>query len=497
MKFIHLLALLPFLVQLSVHECYAQKEVDSLIALSKKMPDDTAKLHVLNSIAELSADDDVWPIYNQQMAKLSLVLMKSSVPQIKKRAMYHFANSQINTGYLHNSNGDLDSSIFYYQQALTTMQELGDKSGMAAALNNIGYAFKSQGDILSALDCYHRSLKLYESIKYDKGIANTLNNLAIIYGKQGDVKTSIEYNKKSLAISERMGDKRSVAISLNNIALLYHKRNKPEQAIADLNKALKIQNEIGDIDGIANSYNNIGYVYEENGKLQPALDNYLFAYNMALKGSDKPVFVSTAINVATIYLKLNKTKEAFLYANEAYKLAKEIAFVNELADASDLMSQIFKKKGDYKNALEMHEVYVKLKDSALNESTRKASLQMKYQYAYEKKAIADSIKNQEFQKVKDAQIAAQNSALKQEKTMKYVSFFGLALFIIISIYAYYRYRDTKKKNAIIAFQKEIVDQKQKEMIDSIVYAKRIQQSLLPTEKYIEKVLEEHKKKAKK
>ena len=459
------------------------------------MPDDTAKLHVLNSIAEMSADDNVWPIYNQQMASLSIKLMKSKVLQIKKRALYHFANSQINTGYLHNSNGNLDSSIFYYQQAFATMQELGDKSGMAAALNNIGYAFKSQGDILNALDCYHRSLKLYESIKYDRGIANTLNNLAIIYGKQGDVKTAIEYNKKSLAISERMGDKKSVGISLNNLALLYHKKNKPDQAIADLNKALAIQNQIDDIDGIANSYNNIGYVYEENGKLKPALENYLLAYKIALKGNDKPVFVSTAINVATIYLKLNNIKEAYRYANEAYKLAKEIEFVNELADAADLMSQIFKQKKDYRNALEMHEFYVKLKDSALNESTRKASLQMKFQYAYEKKVIADSIKNQEFQKVKDAQIAAQQSALKQEKTMKYVSFLGLALFVLISLYAFYRYRDTKKKNAIIAFQKEIVDQKQKEMIDSIVYAKRIQQSLLPTEKYIEKVLEEHKRKS--
>ncbi|MCC6837670.1 MAG: hypothetical protein IT234_03925 [Bacteroidia bacterium] len=37
-------------------------------------------------------------------------------------------------------------------------------------------------------------------------------------------------------------------------------------------------------------------------------------------------------------------------------------------------------------------------------------------------------------------------------------------------------------------QKEVVEQKQKEIIDSIRYSKRIQQSLLPKEKYIEKIL---------
>jgi len=470
---------------------FAQKEVDSLISLLKSTPNDTTKLHLLNAIAEKSLDDNVWPIYNKQMEALSQQLLKSDVPAIKKRAQYHYANSQINKGYLHNSLGNLDSSIFYYQKAIDIMQVLGDKIGMAAALNNIGYAYKSQGDILSALDCYHKSLKLYEGANYDVGVANALNNLAIIYNRQGDLKTAISYNLRSLKISEKQGDKRSVGISMNNLALLYHKRNKPEEALSYLNKALLIQKEINDMEGIANSYNNIGYVYEESGDITGALDNYLLAYTMSAKGTDKPVLVSTAINVATIYLKLKKPAEAHNYAKEAYALAQEIGFVNELADAADLMSQVYKEKNDFKNALEMHEFYIKLKDSALNESTRKAALQMQFQYAYEKRVIADSIKNNEFQKVKDAQIAAQESALKQEKTLKYVFFFGLTLFIAISIYAFYRYRDTQKKNGIIARQKEIVDEKQKEIIDSITYAKRIQLALLKEEEHVSKHLPEH------
>jgi hypothetical protein len=43
-------------------------------------------------------------------------------------------------------------------------------------------------------------------------------------------------------------------------------------------------------------------------------------------------------------------------------------------------------------------------------------------------------------------------------------------------------------------QKEIVEEKQKEIIDSINYSKHLQQSLLPTEKYIEKTLKRLNKK---
>jgi hypothetical protein len=46
---------------------------------------------------------------------------------------------------------------------------------------------------------------------------------------------------------------------------------------------------------------------------------------------------------------------------------------------------------------------------------------------------------------------------------------------------------------IISRQKEIVEEKQKEVLDSIRYAKRIQNSLLPTDRYIDKVLKRSKK----
>lgn len=45
---------------------------------------------------------------------------------------------------------------------------------------------------------------------------------------------------------------------------------------------------------------------------------------------------------------------------------------------------------------------------------------------------------------------------------------------------------TRKQKQIIEHQKKFVEEKQKEILDSIYYARRIQKSLLPTEKYIEK-----------
>ena len=62
------------------------------------------------------------------------------------------------------------------------------------------------------------------------------------------------------------------------------------------------------------------------------------------------------------------------------------------------------------------------------------------------------------------------------------------------IFVINRFRVTNKQKKIIEEQKgivekqkEIVEEKQKEVLDSIHYAKRIQLSLLPQEKYIDKI----------
>lgn len=464
------------------------REVDSLISALKSCKKDTFELKVLNKIAELSSDPEVWPMYNMRMHKLALKLMKSKDQKIKKKAIYYYGNSLVNLGFLYIDKGRLSFALTYFLKGYEMMKKLGDKIGMAAALNNAGYVYKSLGDIPKALETYHTSLKLYEEMKYDKGIANALNNIAILYNKQENLDAAIDFNKRSMEINTRLGDKLAVGISMNNLAILYQKKKGFKVAFEYLEKALVLQKEINDKEGIANSYNNIGWLLEEQSKLKEALTYYTMAYDMLQTIDDKSVLVSTTINIGTLQLKLGNISEAKKFAELGYDLAKRIKYIDELSDAANLLSDVYKQKKMYKEALEMHEYFIKMRDSALNESTKTATMQMQVKYEYGKKAAADSVKNSEEQRVKDAEIRAQKSALKQEQTLKYVLYGGLALFVLISLYVYNRFKSSQEKNRIIALQKQIVDEKQKEVMDSIMYAKRIQDSLLPSEKSIERNL---------
>ena len=77
----------------------------------------------------------------------------------------------------------------------------------------------------------------------------------------------------------------------------------------------------------------------------------------------------------------------------------------------------------------------------------------------------------------------------ESKKQKIVLILVTCVLLLVAVFAFFIYRSflrKKKDNIEINHQKEIIEEKQKEILDSIHYAKRIQTALLPNEKYISK-----------
>jgi hypothetical protein len=142
-----------------------------------------------------------------------------------------------------------------------------------------------------------------------------------------------------------------------------------------------------------------------------------------------------------------------------------------------------------------------MRDSIESEDAKKAGIKKQFQYQYEKKAAADSVRHAEEQKVKNAHLTAQQAQLKQERTQRFALYGGLVIVVTFFGFVYNRFKVAQKQKTIIEQQKIAVDVafssleiKNKEILDSIHYAKRIQTALLPGEKYIERSLDKLNKK---
>ncbi len=462
--------------------------VDSLQVLFKKATHDTVRCALLNQMIEAENDDKVWPAYNEQLKAICDKNIKSNGPYTDTFLSY-MAQANGNDAFLQLQEGKVAEALKSYQANLAIQQKIGDKGGMGSTYYAIGVIYQNQGDTPGALECYFKSLKIQEEIKDRKNMAYTLNIIGIMYKEQGNYTKALNSYFKSLKIREEVKHKKGVAQSLNNIGGVFMELHNTQKAFYYFEKSLKMQEEVNDKIGMAYSLSNIGRIYEFQNDNEKALGAYNKAYTILEEIENKEGMSNSLYNIAALLFKTGKTKEALVLAEKCLQLSQKLGYPDKINAPSNLLSKIYFKNGDYRKAYEMQVLYKQMDDSINNVANRKAFAQKTFQYAYEKKAVQDSLRSAEEKKVSALQ-------LKQEKTKSYMLYGGLALTLLFGIFMFNRFRVTQKQKKIIEDQKIVVEEKQKEVMDSIRYAKRIQDSLLPTDRYIDKVLSENKTKKK-
>lgn len=513
--------------------------IDSLKQAFGKAKNDTTRCAILSKMVETEDDDKIWVIYNDQLLKLAQSGKEKTENEIVKNTFIRYEASAynnrgilaqqngdspkaledmtsslkleesidhkqgvatvlINIGYIYNSLGNIKKAMEYWEKSLAIQEEIGDKKGMAYSLNNMGSVYHHQGDIYKALDYLHRGLKIQEEIGDKKGISNSLNNIAGIYGAQGDPKKALEYYQRSLKLREELKDQRAIATAYNNIGYTYTHMGNNDKAMEYYLKSLELRESLEDKKGIANSLINVGSSYKKKGDINKALECFKRANTIQQEIKHKEGLATSNCRIAEIMIQNGNIAGAIQYAQQSLQLAKELGFPENINDAATILKDIYKKQNKFKEAFEMYELQIQMRDSMNNAETKKEAVKKAYEYQYERKAAADSVKNADEQKVKNAMLAAQNAQLEQEKTARFALYGGLILMIVFAGFMFNRFRvtnkqkqiielkekETQQQNITISLQKNLVEEKQKEIIDSIHYASRIQQAILTSEDYI-------------
>ncbi|HWY12528.1 MAG TPA: tetratricopeptide repeat protein, partial [Bacteroidia bacterium] len=243
----------------------------------------------------------------------------------------------------------------------------------------------------------------------------------------------------------------------------------------------------GDFWGIGNSFQSIGEVYKKMGKLDSAYNNYSKALEIRQKTGYKLGITGTLNSIAQLYLSKSEINKAESYALNSYSVAKEIGSPQNIRMSAKTLHTVYKRQKKFPKAFLMYEVYVRMTDSIQNEKNKKAIYKQQLNYEFEKKAAVTKADEER----KDA--IDQEEKHKQQIII-YAVTGGLFLVFLLVIFVFRGYRQKQKANIEIMNQKRVIEVKQKEILDSIRYARRIQLSLMPTEKFIlRKVVELRKK----
>ncbi|MBE7442880.1 MAG: tetratricopeptide repeat protein [Flavobacteriales bacterium] len=362
----------------------------------------------------------------------------------------------------------------------------------ASAYANIALVTEEKGNLKKAIEYNNISLKLYKSVNYHKGTATVLNNLGKLMKIEGELNHAIELYEESLKYADLSNEKKGKAYTIGNIGAIHYSNGNYQAALENFIKAKVLHKEVNDIYGLTISLNNIGSVYRNLNMLDLALKSYLETYDLCIKSGDIKQQANSSLKISMVYGLQKDFKNAEKYGLLCLKLTKETESTQVELKAIKNLYDLYKKTNLPNKALQYHEKYIELRDSLNNEENQKAILEQRIQFDYDKQAIADSIK---FEEQKKAEIAVKNLEIEQTRNQKYMLYGGLSVFILLSIFIFNRYQISQKQAKIISTQKRqvehqkiLVEEKNKEITDSINYAKRIQKAILPSDLAIQNLL---------
>lgn len=250
---------------------------------------------------------------------------------------------------------EYQGAMTVYELALGVADQLGDKTGIAKALNSIGTVYYWQGDYSEALARYQKSLKLAEELGDKAQLAASLGNIGLIYDSQGNYSRAFEYYERSLRLKEELGDKAGIARSLNNLGVVHRLQGDSSQALAYFQKSLKLKEELGDEVGIALSLSNIGIVLTRQGDYTRALD-YL---QKGLKLSEAlHNEVSQALNLGNLGILCGlqgNYAEALEYFHRSLKIKQALGDKAGIATLLTNLGEVHFSQGRYTQAAEIFE----------------------------------------------------------------------------------------------------------------------------------------------
>jgi tetratricopeptide (TPR) repeat protein len=283
-----------------------------------------------------------------------------------------------------------------------------------------------------------------------------------------------------------MNDQTKMAAVLNNIAIACTNKKDFTNAEKYLDSSLAIRKGLNDLYGIGQTYNNYGAMYFKMNEFQKALSFYKLGYEnriTAKVGSGGTI--ESQINIGKSYFKLNDKQNAIYWLELALSEAKKIRHFEFQKRASEYLKDLYYQMNNFSKAYELQSLYYRMNDSLYGMDKKNMVENLVLQNQFETKIRQDSIGN--FEKIR----LEKTVAIEKEKRDSILFFVLVIGIIFLSVFVFNLYKSNankKKANSIILKQRDALDQKQKEVVASMNYAKRIQESLLPTDKYIEKNL---------
>lgn len=358
-------------------------------------------------------------------------------------------NTYDNLAWLYQGFSNHAASVKFMLEALKLKEIIGDESGVSVSLSGLASNYYMMNNYTLALKYFEQTLEVERLAKRDLYEAATLGNIGLCYVGLKNIDKGLEMYLAAVEIYVKNKQENEAASTYGNIGLIYlNEKKNYEEALFYLNKAAKFHEEAKEVSSLASIYSSLSELYTEQNDFTNGL----------------------------IYGK--KALEYAVLANEK----------SEIMVAHDKLAYVYYKKKEYKKAFDNFKISYNLKDTIFDISSAQQIAEMQTKYDTEKKEAEN--------KLLVAQQKVDQAEIDRKKLQQNMLLILLVIVFFVIVYVVYSLQQKKKinkllkhKNAEISEQKDVIEEKNKDITDSINYAQRIQNAILPDLAVIEKHFE--------
>jgi serine phosphatase RsbU (regulator of sigma subunit) len=476
---------------------FSQNEdrLDSLINAAHSVENDSVRAITYNSIA------NIYIRKNTDSANKYLLIARNLSSKLKlKKAL---SNNYSLTGNLNYRNGHTDTAMYYYSKALALDLQIKDSSSLVDDHIHISRIFSTRADIDKATDHLFLGLEIAKKIKNKEKEADCLFTIAVLYDRQDQPEKAIQFCENAIELQKEIKDSAGLAYSLHRMGLAYEGIKKYPEALKCLEQSFEIRKKINARNQFGASLNGIGLVYLDKKEYGKALKNFYDAYKYWSEANDKEGIVIATGNLGEISRQMGDDENALKYFTESFEKADEIHSLSFQKGAARSLAELYYKRGEYKKAYDYFNVYSDLRDTLFSDENAERVSQMQSKYESEQKEHKIKLLT------KEAEL--QESELSQKRFIINAVSAGAGLLAFLIIMSFRNLRQKQKANQALKsaymeieqkngrlielFQeleqnRDEVAGKNKEITDSIKYAKRLQEAILPDKNFISSMFPE-------
>lgn len=392
-------------------------------------------------------------------------------------------------------------AVSYINPLVEIYKENDNKKDLADLYSNKSLAHDFLGQYPEALIASQKSLELYKELKDKEGEAYAYNDIGIIHYYEGNDSLSQVYLDLSFVIYKELNDTVGMAMYYINMANTLYEMEEYPNAIVMYTKARDLNKQINDKAGESIALSNIGEVYILLGDYDKAENVLTEALEIAEETDDPWNITNPLRGLGDLYRLTNQTSKAIEMLERSVILSIEINALAEQSESYKLLYKLHKSTSNHKEALYYLEKHKETNDSIFDQAKLAMTHEMEMKYQIKDKAKKIELLNSN--KIID-DLEHENQINKQKNKVIYLVG-GLIAFTVLLLFVIRAFVVKKKANGKLREQNNIIqnkneviqnayfqiEEKNKEILDSIRYAKRIQSAILPSSQQMKSLLPEN------